>query len=440
MSNAKQVDLIISPSWIVPIVPNGTCHSDCSVVIDRGLIVGIYPTDSIDKHYTAQAHYRLPEQVVMPGLINAHGHGAMSLLRGYADDVALMTWLNEHIWPTENQWVSETFVRDGMRLAMVEMLQSGTTCFSDMYYYPEATASAAFEVGMRAQVNFPVLDFPTVWAQSADDYIHKGLALHDNYRSHELIHIGFGPHAPYTVSDEPLQTIATYAEELQMAIHIHLHETTSEVSDAVAKYGRRPIERLADLGILSPLTQCVHMTQANEDDLSLLSQSGAHVVHCPSSNLKLASGLCPVSQMHEQAINVCLGTDGAASNNTLNLFSEIRTAALLGKLAAGDAAAIPASDALALATINGAKAMGLDEKIGSIEAGKQADIIAIDLSRAAQAPLHDVISQLVYTEVGHRVTHCWVDGKILMRDKSLTTLSSTDVLHQARHWQTTLTR
>lgn len=436
MTSAPQaIDLLIFAKWILPIVPSGRVLEDCCVAVNQGLIVGLHTRQEAQALYQARSSTELAEHVLMPGLVNAHGHAAMSLLRGYADDLPLMVWLQDHIWPAESRWMSEEFVRDGADLAIAEMLRSGTTCFADMYFFPETTAAAAHRAGMRAQVNFPVLDFPTAWGTGPDDYIHKGIELHDVYRSNQLINIGFGPHAPYTVSDEPLQRIATLAEELQAPVHIHLHETAGEVAEAVAASGLRPLERLNQLGLLSPLTQCVHMTQLNDDDIATVAASGASVVHCPESNLKLASGLCPVQSLLDNDITVALGTDGAASNNDLDLFGEMRTAALLGKLAANDAAAVDAHSALHMATLGGAKALGLDKCIGSLEAGKAADMIAVKLNEVESAPLYKLASQLVYSASGHRVTHSWVNGKALMRDRQLLTLSQADILARAMQWQ-----
>ncbi len=434
-SNKPSIDRLIKAGWIIPVVPHDRVLTDCAVAIKGDSIVAVGLANELESQFAAAEVLDLPDHAILPGLINAHGHAAMSLMRGYADDKPLMEWLEKHIWPAEQQWVSEEFVSDGSRLAIAEMLASGTTCFSDMYFYPEKTAAVALEAGMRAQITFPVLDFPTVWAQDADEYLRKGIALHDQYRSQPLVNVGFGPHAPYTVSNAPLNKITTYAEELQAPIQIHLHETAEEVSTSVEKYGLRPIERLNNLGLLSPLTQCVHMTQIIDSDIEILQQTGAHVVHCPESNLSLASGLCPVDKLLKAGVNVCLGTDGAASNNDLDLAGEMRTAAMIGKLAANSAEALDAHTALAMATINGAKALGLEKSIGSLEAGKLADLIAVDLSGLAHTPMYEPVSHLVYTQIGHRVSHVWVNGKTLIENYELQTLDAPSITRKARHWQ-----
>lgn len=434
----RSIDLLISAKWILPIVPQSRILEDCCIAVDKGVILGLHTRKEGQLLYDARQTLDLPKHVLMPGLVNAHGHAAMSLLRGFADDLPLHEWLNEHIWPAESRWVSEEFVRDGTELALAEMLRSGTTCVSDMYFFPETTAAVAHRAAVRAQVNFPVLDFPTAWGSGPDDYIHKGIELLDTYKSSQLISIGFGPHAPYTVSDEPLQRISTLAEELQAPIQIHLHETAGEVDDAVRATGLRPIERLNRLGLLSPLTQCVHMTQLTDADIETVATSGATVIHCPESNLKLASGLSPVQKLLDHGVTVALGTDGAASNNDLDMFGEMRTAALVGKLSANDAAAVSAETALYMATLGGAKALGLDGCIGSLEPGKAADMIALQLDDLSSAPLHHLASQLVYTASGHKVTHSWVNGKLLMRDRQLLTLSENEILAKTHQWQAKL--
>ena len=434
-SAPQEIDLLINAGWILPIVPANTLLEHCALAIHGGRIIALVPQQEAAKRFEPRQTIHLSNHLLMPGLANAHGHAAMSLLRGFADDQPLHTWLNDYIWPAEGRWVSEDFVKDGTELAIAEMIRSGTTCFADMYFYPEQAAQACAEAHIRAQLAFPILDFPTAWGIGPDEYLHKGLGLHDNLRGSSLLHVAFGPHAPYTVSDAPLQKIAVLSQEMDMPVHIHLHETAQEVAESLDKFGCRPSQRLMDLGLLSPLTQCVHMTQVDEQDIGLLQQSGASVIHCPESNLKLASGFCPVERLLKADINVALGTDGAASNNDLDLFSELRSAALLAKAVAGDAAALNAHAALRMATLNGARALGLDEKIGSLEPGKSADVIAIDMGDLELQPLYNPVSQLVYTHVGQRVSHAWVAGKALLADRQLQTLNERELLGKAKWWR-----
>ena len=433
----SHVDSLLHARWIVPVDQANTLLEHHSIAIDQGKIVDILPTETARSLYQSAHTLELNDQLLMPGLINAHGHAAMSLFRGLADDLALMTWLQEHIWPAEGAFVSPEFVRDGTRLAIAEMLKSGTTCFSDMYFFPDVAAETATELGMRAQICCPVLDFPTPWAKDAEEGIHKTIEVHAAQRHNPLVSIAFGPHAPYTVSDEPLKKIATLQEELQIPVQMHVHETAFEVTEA-EKQGQRPIARLEKLGLLGPHFQAVHVTQANEDDTATLARYDVKVVHCPESNLKLASGFCPVDQLHKAGITVALGTDGAASNNDLDLFGEMQTAAQLAKAVAGDAAAVPAYEALRMATFNGAKALGIDHLTGSLEPGKAADIIAIDMNRLETLPVFNPVSQLVYTRMADKVKHVWVNGKMLVRDGILTRIDIDKLKQQARQWGETI--
>ena len=431
---AQTADTLIHPGWIVPVVPRGAVLENYSIALTGDRITAILPRREAEAISAARV-LELPGHALMPGLVNSHGHAAMSLLRGYADDQPLMPWLEQHIWPAEAAHVSAAFVRDGAELAIAEMIRSGTTTFSDMYFFPDACAETAQRLGMRCQIVFPVLDFATVWARSADEYISKGLALRDDVKHSALVTVGFGPHASYTVSEPNLVQVATLAAELDVAVQIHLHETRGEVLLAVEQNGERPLDSLHRLGLLGPRTQCVHMTDLGDQDIALLAATGAHVVHCPQSNMKLASGTCPVTRLLARGINVALGSDSAASNNDLNLFGEMQTAALLAKLSSEDAAALPAAEALAMATINGARALGLDDRIGSLEPGKLADLIAVDLSQPETQPLYHPLSQLVYACNGSQVTHSWIGGVQVMDQRQLTRIDPSALGTRTRAWR-----
>lgn len=438
MSSGEQtinVDLLIHAAWIIPATDDQAILDNHAIAVRDGHIVAILPSKDCAAKVRASRELQLPDQALIPGLVNAHGHAAMSLLRGIADDLPLMTWLQDYIWPLESKWVSEEFVYHGTQLAIAEMLRGGTTCFADMYFFPDASAKAATETGMRVQLAAPVIDFPTPWAANAEEGIAKTTALHDNWRNSELVSTAFGPHAPYSVSDEPLRKIAALAEMLDIPIHMHVHETAFEVEEAVRLTGVRPMQRLYDLGLLSPRLLCVHATQVNDEDLALLKQTAAHVIHCPESNLKLASGFCPVARLLASDVNVAIGTDGAASNNDLDMFSEMRTAAMLAKACSGDAAAVPAYQALQMATINGAKAMGLDQAIGTLEVGKCADITAVRLDSLNTLPLYNPVSQLVYSTQSNQVSHVWINGKLLLDNGELTSLNVRNIRKQTLVWQ-----
>ena len=430
-----KIDLLINSRWIIPVVPENRVFENCALAIDQQKIVGIYPQAEAQSKFDALSVVDLADHILMPGLVNAHGHAAMSLLRGYADDLPLQPWLEEHIWPVEARVLSAEFVADGTNLAMAEMIKTGTTCFADMYFFADTVAEQVQRSGMRSQIGFTVFDFPTAGGKDPDDYIHKGLQLRDTYKGDGLIKIACAPHAPYTVGDETMRRIATYANELDMPVHIHCHETAQEVADSLKLYGCRPLQRLDDLGVLLPQTQLVHMTQIDDEDIRLIQDNNCHVVHCPESNLKLASGFCPVGKLIDAGINVAIGTDSAASNNDLDLFGELKTAALLAKAVADDASVLDAHAALRMATINGAKALGWDDQIGSLEAGKSADMIAVEISSLSQKPLYYPASQLVYSNAGSQVTHSWVAGKALLRERSLVTLDEENLIRRADAWR-----
>ncbi len=428
------IDTLIDARWVIPVNPDDKVLEDHSIAIHDGHILDILPTSKAEK-YQPEIRHILSTHALIPGLINTHTHASMNLLRGLADDLPLMTWLNDHIWPAEQKWVNEDFVADGTRLAVAEMMRGGITCFNDMYFYPDVTARVCAEAGMRAVVGLIMIDFPSAWAGSTEEYLHRGIEVHDHYRKHPLITTAFAPHAPYSVSDGPLENIRTLADELGMQIHIHLHETKDEIHQSLERYGVRPIQRLNDMGLLSPSLIAVHMTQLLDDELELFAKSGAHVVHCPESNLKLASGFCPAAKLLNLGINIALGTDSAASNNDLNMFSEMRTAALLAKGVAGDASALPATTALRMATYNGAIALGISEETGSLEVGKYADITAVDLGRLESNPIYHPISQLVYASSRDMVTDVWIAGKQVVRTGVLTTMDQRKILSDSSHWQ-----
>ena len=434
----QTVDTLIHAAWIIPVEPDGRVLGEHSLAIHEGRIVALLPTVEARRRYRGATEIERPAHALIPGLINAHTHAAMTLLRGLADDLPLMDWLQHHIWPAEARWVSEEFVQDGTELAIAEMLRSGTTCFNDMYFYPEVTARAAAAAGMRATVGLILIDFPTRYAGDADDYLAKGLALHDTYRHHPLIGTAFAPHAPYSVSDAPLARVRVLADELDIPVHMHVHETAHEAEQAVAQQGRRPLARLQELGLVSPSLLAVHMTQLTDAEITQCAAAGVHVVHCPESNLKLASGFCPVQRLQQAGVNVALGTDGAASNNDLDMLGELRSAALLAKAVSGDASALPAYQALRMATLNGAIALGLGDQIGSLVPGKWADVCAIRLDELESTPLYEPLSQIVYASGRHQVTDVWVAGEHLLKGRVLTRLDETDILARARQWQARL--
>jgi 5-methylthioadenosine/S-adenosylhomocysteine deaminase len=429
------VDCIIDARWVIPVDPPRTVLEQHSVVVKDGAILDLLPSASAAGRYRGRRHVRLEEHVLIPGLVNLHTHAAMTLMRGLADDRALMEWLRQHIWPVETRLASPAFVHDGTLLACVEMLRGGVTCFNDMYFFPEAAAQAALTAGMRAALGMIVLEFHSPYASDAADYLAKGLAARDSLLDENRISFCIAPHAPFTVSDASFERVAMYAGELDLPVHIHLHETADEIRESVAAHNLRPIRRLQKFGLLGPALIAVHAVHLTGDEIALLAEYGCHVAHCPSSNLKLASGIAALAQLHRNGVNVGLGTDGAASNNRLDVFTEMRLAALLAKGTSGDPTMLPAHVALEMATLNSARALGLDDHIGSLAAGKRADIAAIKLAGPELIPCYDPLSHLAYVAGREHVSHVWVDGDLLVENGVLARLDVRELVAKAAYWK-----
>ena len=435
VASHSPIDTLIHARWIIPVLPQGCVLENHSLAIQDKKIVAILATDIAKATLNPKQEYYLGQHALIPGLINAHGHAAMTLLRGYADDTELMDWLNNHIWPVERRIVDYDFVYDGTTLAIAEMISTGTTFAADSYFFPSAVASAFLDNKFRCQVCMPVIQFPNAWAKDENEHIRKGLSVHDDYKDEQLINTAFAPHSPYTVTDAAFEKIGCYSDEMHMPIHLHLHETIGEVDDAFRESGKRPIQRIADLGLLSPRMQAVHMTHLTEAEISLIADKGVHVAHCPDSNLKLASGFCPVTELMASNVNVGVGTDSPASNNNLDMLSEIRSAALLAKGVSRRATSVNAIEALAMGTINGARMFGLEDEIGSLEVGKLADFIAVDLSAINFQPVHNPLSQLVYSATGHQVTDVWINGEQLLKRRRLLHVDMPRLIANANQWR-----
>src|SRR5512135_2804541 len=391
----ENVDTLVCAANVIPIEPRAVLARH-AVAIRDGRIVALLPIEEARARFDAREVVNLDRHVLLPGLVNLHCHAAMALLRGIADDRHLMASLQAHIWPAEARHVSDEFVHDGTLLAMAEMLRGGVTCVNDMYFFPAAAARAALRAGMRAALGIIAIEFPSAYAADPQEYLEKGLATRDAYRGEPLLSFCLAPHAPYTVGDETLKRIAVLSEELDIPIHTHVHETRDEVEQGLARNGMRPIERLRRLGVVGPRLIAVHSVHVDEGELELFARENVSVAHCPSSNMKLASGIAPVARMRARGVRVGLGTDGAASNNRLDVLTEMRNAALLAKVTSGDAAVVGALEALEMATLAGARALGLDERIGSIVPGKAADLAAMEIDSVETLPCFDPASHLVY--------------------------------------------
>ena len=433
----RDVDLRIDARYVIPVEPPGTLE-DHAVLVDGGRIAAVVPRADAERGFRARQHVDLGEHALIPGLVNAHTHAAMTLLRGIADDVPLKAWLAEHIWPREGQFMSAEFVHDGALLGAAEMLQSGITCCNDMYFHPEATARAFEQAGMRAMLGIPILDFPTPYAADADGYLARGLAARDAFKASPRLSFSLAPHAPYTVGDATWQAVVVYARQLDLIIQTHVAETAHEVDESRATFHETPLVRLDRLGATGPGFVAIHAVHLDLHDIDLLAGQGCHVVHCAGSNMKLASGVAPVAKLLERGVNVALGTDGAASNNRLDMLDEMRLAGLLAKVTTGDAAVLPAATLLRMATLNGAAALGLDERIGSLTPGKDADLAAVRLGDVETLPMYDAVAQLPNCAGREHVTDVWVAGERLVEARRLCRVDVPALLARTRAWQARL--
>ena len=436
MSSPQSIDLIVEADWILPVEPANVLLEGHAVAIDGGRIVSVLPASAAREQFRAQSTRKLDGHILVPGLINLHTHAAMALFRGLADDLALMDWLSKHIWPAEGRHVSEQFIYDGTRLACAEMLKSGVTCFNDMYFFPEQAGRAALECGMRAALGIVLIEFPTPYASDAQDYLRKGLAARDALKAESLLSFCMAPHAPYTVSDTSFEQVVTLAEQLDLPIHVHLHETAGEIAEHQKQHGVRPLARMQKLGLLSPRLIAVHAVHLDDVEISLLAAQGCSVAHCPASNLKLASGFARIGDLLAAGVNVGIGTDGAASNNRLDVLGELRLAALVSKSQSDNAVTLSAHAAVRMATLDGAKALGLDHNIGSLSDGKYADLTAINLVQGVElAPCYDPVSHLIYAAGREHVNHVWVQGREVVTNGQLNDVDEHRLLANAKSWQ-----
>lgn len=431
----ESCDLLIEAGFVVPVHPHGVVLEDHAVAVSGGVIVAILPRAEAHARFSAAEVVSRPDCALIPGLVNAHTHNPMTLLRGVADDLPLKVWLQQHIWPIEGAVIGPDFVADGVTLAIAEMLRGGTTCVNENYFFPDVQAATYKRHGFRARIGLPVIDFPTAWAKSDDEYFDRAGEVHDQWRDDLLIATAFAPHAPYTVNDSNFERVRMLADQLDVPVHLHLHETAQEVEQSLKEHGQRPIARLDRLGLVNDRLIAVHMTQLTEAEIHLCAERGVSVVHCPESNLKLASGFCPACALERAGVTLSIGTDGCASNNDLDMFGETRTAALLAKAVAQDAAAFDAASALRAATLGGAKAIGFDHLVGSIEPGKRADLVCVDLSALETQPLHNVLSQLIYATGRQQVSDVWIDGRPRLLQRELVDIELEALLANARQWR-----
>lgn len=428
-------DLLIEAGFVVPVEPHAVVLTDHAVVVQGSVVLAVLPVAEARARFDAAEIVSRPDAALMPGLVNAHAHNPMTLLRGIADDMPLKAWLQQHIWPIEAAVMGPDYVADGVTLAIAEMLRGGTTCCNENYFFPDVQAATYKRHGFRARVGLPVIDFPSAWAKSDDEYFDRAGEVHDQWRGDPLVATAFAPHAPYTVDDANFERVRMLADQLDVPVHLHLHETAQEVQQSIEEHGQRPIARMDRLGLLNDRLIAVHMTQLTEAEIALCAERGVSVVHCPESNLKLASGFCPACALQRAGVTLAIGTDGAASNNDLDMVGEMRTAAILAKAVAQDAAGFDAFSALRAATLGGAKAIGFDHLIGSIQPGKQADLVCVDLAALETQPLHHVVSQLVYATGRHQVSDVWIAGRRKLRDRQLVDMDEVGIIANARQWR-----
>jgi 5-methylthioadenosine/S-adenosylhomocysteine deaminase len=427
----ENIDTLISARWVIPIEPVGRVLDHHAVAIRAGRIVEIGPAETLRTRYAAQQTIDRPQHVLLPGFVNAHTHAASSLLRGAAESGSFERWLDDQIRPLERRWVDAEYVRDGTTLAIADMLTSGTTCFGDRHLFPEVVAQTVSELQMRACVGLPVLEQPSAWADGAGECLEKGLRLHDEYRDDPLVTTCLAPYAADALTDETLARVRRAADELELPMAMHVNQTAA----AAIAGEERTIARLERLGVMSPLLTAVHMVHVDEADLEASARAGISVVHCPQSNLKLGAGISPVALFLTHDINTAIGTDGAASNNDLSMLDEVRTAALLSRGIHAAHVGIDAHQWLRVATLNGARALGLGEEIGSLTPGKWADLCCVDLARAHTQPVYDPAAQLVFAASRDQVSDVWVAGRALVSDSRPTRLDIADVIARAQRWQ-----
>ncbi|HSX65737.1 MAG TPA: TRZ/ATZ family hydrolase [Pseudoxanthomonas sp.] len=435
LASPESCDLLIEAGFVIPVQPAAVVLENHAVAVRGSEIVAILPQAEARQRFQAVQIVSRPDAALIPGLVNAHTHNPMTLLRGIADDLPLMVWLQQHIWPVEAAVIGPEFVADGTALAIAEMLRGGTTCANENYFFPDVQAAVYKRYGFRARVGLPVIDFPTAWASSSDEYFDKAGEVHDQWRGDTLVGTTFAPHAPYTVNDANFERIRMLSDQLDIPVHLHTHETAQEITDSLKLHGQRPLARLDRLGLVNDRLIAIHMTQLTEAEIHLCAERGVSVVHCPESNLKLASGFCPACALQRAGVNLAIGTDGCASNNDLDMFSETRTAAQLAKAVANDATALDAPSALHAATLGGARALGFGDRIGSIEVGKQADLVCVDLSALETQPLHHVISQLIYATGRHQVTDVWIAGQPKLVQRQLVDMDTAALVANARQWR-----
>lgn len=430
----EKIDQLIHAKYLITCEERNRVLENHALAVKDGKIIALLPQQEARQKYQAAREEHFAAHAVLPGFINSHTHLAMNVFRGLADDLELLDWLTNHIWPREAKWVSAEMVADGSLIAIGELIRSGSICFNDMFFYPEEAVKAVDRAGIRGHIGMHVMNVPNNWASGVEESFAKCEAVYNEFHQHDLVTLTYAPQSVYTVPEKDLARIRDLAEKQDLKINIHCQESQTDIDGALSLNNKRPLRCLHDLGMVTPRLIAIHMTQLDERDFEILGEGKPNIVHCPESNMKLASGACPVQKLIDMGINVALGTDGAASNNDLDMIGEMRTAAFLGKLSTMNPRAVSAETALKMATINGARALGIDHVTGSLTPGKSADFIAIDLGRIETQPLYNPVSQIVYAASRDQVTDVWVRGKQLLKNRMLTTLDEKELLVKAEAW------
>lgn len=434
MGNKKKIDCIVHAEHILTMDKDLTVIHDGGVAVDKGKILAVGLYAGIAAEYESAVIVGGRARVIIPGLINTHTHAAMVSFRGLADDLPLKVWLEKHIWPAETRWLGPEFISDAIELACLEMLKAGVTTYSDMYFFGDSAGKATKRLGMRAVLGSGILDFPTAAAKTADEYLEKAEAFSLDWRGDELITTSIAPHALYTCSKETLKKAKALSEKLSLPMHIHLSETEWEVKEIISRHGKRPVEYLEDIGFLDDSVLAAHCVWVDDREIDLLAERRTGVSHCIESNLKLASGIAPVVRMLNSGVKVTFGTDGAASNNDLNIISEMSTAAKVHKAVSGDTTALDSRTALLMATRWGAEAIGLGSITGSLEPGKYADLVVINLDKPHLTPVYDIYSHITYSAMASDVETVIVNGRVVLNDRELKTGDEDSILRRARAW------
>jgi 5-methylthioadenosine/S-adenosylhomocysteine deaminase len=429
----QECDTIIYPDKIIHGNDLKIIKKNAIAIKDKK-IIAIDEDDTIRNNYYSHNTYNLPTSIISPGFINCHTHIAMNLFKSFVFDLPLSIWLQDYIWPAEGRFLSEEFVYDGSMLAIVEMIKCGTTCFNDMYFYPDKTADATILAGLKAVMGMVVIDYPSKWANNSFEYIQKGLSFLDKYKKQNLIKTSFAPHSLYALSANAWQNIATIANELDLTVHTHLNETQQENALFIKKYKITPLQKLKELELLNKNLIAVHMTHFNKQEEILIKNNPINVVHCPLSNAALSCGYCDVTQLKKLNSNVVVGTDGAASNYNLDMIQQMRSVGMFAKLVTKDATNMPAYEIYKMATVNAAKALQL-ENSGFLQVGMDADMIAIDTKNVNTYPCYDELSSIVYSACSDQITFSWVQGRLLMEDRKLITIDEDEVLSKVAFWQ-----